>query len=132
MQAGVGIGHLAFPAFHLDDGQFALFPACEHPFPVEHEGQFPTGQTVDVWNLELAYKGYAVVFSEASFNLFSSQRVGAVQHDKLFATFRRSLHGQSHAADVGEGTAPDVLNVINKHVNVFQHLGCRLACLAVE
>ena len=82
--------------------KLALNPSLEHSFPVEHQSQFATRQTIEVGYFELTDKRGAIILCQVAFNLQTSQRIGSVKYDKLFPVLSSCLHGQPHGADVGE------------------------------
>ena len=59
------------------------------------------------------YKRNAIIFNQVAFNLQSAYGIGPVQHNEFLAVFGSGFHGQSHGADVGKGTATDVLDIIH-------------------
>ena len=79
------VGHLVLPAFHLDNRELALLAPLEHALSIEHESQLAAGETVDIGDLPLANKADDIILGKASLYLESSERVGTVQDDKLFA-----------------------------------------------
>lgn len=56
MQSGLGIIHLAFPAFHLHYVEITLFPILQHLLAIEHQCQLTASEGVKVRNFKLAYK----------------------------------------------------------------------------
>ena len=132
LQSGLGIIHLAFPAFHLHYVEITLFPILQHLLAIEHQCQLTASEGVKVRNFKLAYKRNAIIFNQVAFNLQSAYGIGPVQHNEFLAVFGSGFHGQSHGADVGKGTTTDVLDVIYQYIYVFQHVRCGLAGLSVK
>ena len=137
-QAGLGIGHAAVPAFHRDDGQVALeggfvaLLAAVEPFFVEQLRQLAHGQAIHVRDGEFADVGEEARFHHAALNLFAAQRVGAVEDHHGHAVFGAGAHHQAQGADEGVGTGAYILDVIDHHVEAFEHFGRRLAVFAVD
>ena len=65
-------------------------------------------------------------------DLRAADRVRAVADDDLEALLARRLQAVRHRVDVGVDAHADVLEVDDEHVEVAQHLGRRLARLAVQ
>lgn len=76
MQSGLGIIHLAFPAFHLHYVEITLFPILQHLLAIEHQCQLTASEGVKVRNFKLAYKRNAIIFNQVAFNLQSAYGIG--------------------------------------------------------
>ena len=102
LQSGLCIVHLALPAFHLYNLQFALLAVFQHLFPIQHESQLTASESVKVRNFKLADKGNAVIFRQITLYLQSAYGIGAIQYDKFLVVLGSGFHGKSHGTDVGE------------------------------
>ena len=80
----------------------------------------------------MAHERNESVLNVAAFNAFTAQGVGTVEHDELLSVLGGCFHCKPHGTYVCERAAADVLYVVNKHIYVFKHVGCCLACLSVE
>ena len=61
-----------------------------------------------------------------------ANRIGSVTHDDGKGLFLRGAEAVGHRIDVGVDARPDVLKVDHQELEVGQHLGRRLAGIAVE
>ena len=137
-QAGLRIGHVARPAFHRHYGELALerglvaLLAAVQAFLVDQLRQLAHRQAIYVRNLELPDIGEEARLHVVAFDLAAVQRVGAVEHHHCHAVLGAGAHHQAEGADEGVGARAHVLDVVDHHVEALEHLGRRLAVLAVD
>src|SRR5690606_20959120 len=63
---------------------------------------------------------------------FASDGIGSIQHHKGNSVLCGGLHREAYGRNVGADARPDALYVEHEDVDILQHLGTRLAGLAVE
>ena len=72
------------------------------------------------------------LFGDAAFYLASAKRIGTVQHHQFLALIGAGLHQHAKGGDIGVGAAAVVLDIVNQHIHVAEHLRRSFARLAVE
>ena len=129
--AGVAELHVARPAFHGNHRELGM-PLDESALLIEECGQLTGREAVEVRNGVFAHERVIAVLHQISLHLVAAQRIGPVEHHEFLALLGTSLHAHPHGGIEGVAAAPDVLNVVDQHVDVLEHLGRGLVRLAVE
>src|SRR5687768_8503953 len=71
-------------------------------------------------------------FKGDAFDFNAANRVGPIAHDHLDAMRARRAHAIGHRVHVGVDARADILQVDDERVDIAQHLGGRLAGVAVQ
>ena len=120
---GLAECHAARPALHRYHGQVGFNATCQHPLAVEQTGKLARREPVEIWHGILAHETLIALLDNGALDLLSAERVGAVEHHELLAVTGSCLHGQSHGGYERIAAATYVLDVIDQHVDIAQHLG---------
>ena len=94
--------------------------------------EFTRSEAIEVGDGIFAHEGEISIFHEIAFNLVAAKRVWTVKNHKLLIVLGAGFHAHSHCGIECVAAAANVLNVVDKHVNVFQHLGGGLVSLAKQ
>ena len=90
--------HVACPALHFYHGQLAFVLVVSG---VEVKCQLARCLTIEVRNLELAHERDVTIFYDIAFDLVTTERIGAVENDQLFAVFDACFHEHAQCGDIG-------------------------------
>ena len=129
-QSGLGISHIALPAFHRNHGEVGFLGG--HPFLIEIDGEFAGSEAIHIRNGIFTHHWKISFFHQIAFHFVATHGIRAVEHHKFFAIFGTGFHTHAHCGIEGVGAATNVLNVVNQHINVFEHCGGGLVGFAVK
>ena len=87
---------------------------------------------MDIRDRELTHEGNPLRIDSHPLDPVAPEWIRPVQNDQLFPLLRAGLKTLSHRANVGVAAASDILHIEDQHIDPRQHLGCRLAGIAVE
>ena len=119
--------HVTRPAFHGDNGEFALAAGlgllADDALLVEEDGQLARGETVDIGDGIFAHKREITRFHEVALDFIAAQRIGTVENHELGAILSAGLHAHAHRGIERVAAASHVLDVIDQHVDVLESAG---------
>ena len=129
--------HGAPPPLHRNHHELAAEPIPSGNFhgPVRPFGEpreLPHGHAVDIRHAEHSDIALKLGVEPRAVDFQAAERIGPVEDDDGFPVFKARLHRAEHTACVGVRPRPDVLQIYDEGVDFFEHLGRRLAVLAVE
>jgi hypothetical protein len=112
-------GLVAVPVFEFGDLEINAFEAREPRFAFDHGGEFADRQAILDGNGVLPNERCVSGFENIASDLGAAEGVGAVKDEKGDFGFGGGLHAEAKGADVGIEPGPDVLDIIDKDVEVF-------------
>ncbi len=128
----IGEKHIALPPGHRNNRKLKWLIRSNHFFTYQHFCQFSGCQAVKIRHGVLADKRAAVGIGHRPFHLVPSERIRTVENHKLLSKPRTLLHSQPHGGYKRVGTASVILYVINQHIDILKHFGCRTPCRTIK
>ena len=113
--------HVAAVIFHRYDDELAVDPLRL----IQIARQLPGRQAVNVRHRIEPDERLHLLLARTAVHAGRQHRIRHIQHDEQLAGGGRRFHGERHRPDIRVGTAADVLDMADQHVDLRQRLGRR-------
>ena len=78
------------------------------------------------------HERFVIGIEQRSFVRHAIDRIRPIENDNLYARFLTGAHAEIHRPDKSIVARPDVLEIYEQNVDLFQHVRSRLAMFAVQ
>ena len=107
--------------------QVAMQSTLKPAFPIDHQGKFPQGHSMDRRDRKPADTGTIIQVKDRAIHI-EPVRIRTVQYDNLLAMSGARFHQMMHSDIVGVIPQPDILDIDKHHIEIIHAL---LRCVPV-